>query len=323
MNKDFEIWQFAAERLRRKESVMLLVVAESSGSSPGRQGFKMIVAADKITGSIGGGVMEVRLVKQAELKIKNEKLKSNSEIVEQVHRKSSANSSGMICSGRQTVIFYRLDSTHLKIVREIIRTLKKQSSKILEISNFKFQISNSQAKDFDFKFERSGENEFLYREKLGFKNRLFIVGGGHCALALSEIMSKMDFYITLFDDRPNLNTLEKNEFVHAKQIIESYAQIDEFIPAGANHFVVVMTLGYKTDEIAIRRLLDVNFKYFGVLGSRAKMATLLSNLKKEGYAEERLNQIRTPIGLSINSRTPEEIAISIAAEIIAVKNVKG
>jgi len=323
VNKDFEIWQFAAERLRRKESVMLLVVAESSGSSPGRQGFKMIVAADKITGSIGGGVMEVRLVKQAELKIKNEKLKSNSEIVEQVHRKSSANSSGMICSGRQTVIFYRLDSTHLKIVREIIRTLKKQSSKILEISNFKFQISNSQAKDFDFKFERSGENEFLYREKLGFKNRLFIVGGGHCALALSEIMSKMDFYITLFDDRPNLNTLEKNEFVHAKQIIESYAQIDEFIPAGANHFVVVMTLGYKTDEIAIRRLLDVNFKYFGVLGSRAKMATLLSNLKKEGYAEERLNQIRTPIGLSINSRTPEEIAISIAAEIIAVKNVKG
>ncbi|MGI8884441.1 MAG: XdhC family protein, partial [Pyrinomonadaceae bacterium] len=107
MNKELEIWQFAAEKLKRNESVMMLVVAESSGSSPGRQGFKMAVAADEICGSIGGGVMEVRLAELA-------KGKSEFAIVEQVHRKSSANSSGMICSGRQTVIFYRLDSSHLK-----------------------------------------------------------------------------------------------------------------------------------------------------------------------------------------------------------------
>ena len=66
MNKELEIWCFAAERLKRNESVMLLVVAESSGSSPGRQGFKMIVARDEMCGSIGGGVMEVALVEQAQ-----------------------------------------------------------------------------------------------------------------------------------------------------------------------------------------------------------------------------------------------------------------
>ena len=81
-----------------------------------------------------------------------------------------------------------------------------------------------------------------------------------------------------------------------------------------------MTLGYKSDEIVIRSLFEKDFKYFGVLGSKAKMKTLLTSLAKQGFPAERLKQIRTPIGLPINSRTPEEIAISIAAEIISVKN---
>ena len=81
-----------------------------------------------------------------------------------------------------------------------------------------------------------------------------------------------------------------------------------------------MTLGYVSDAVVIRQLADRDFKYFGVLGSRAKMGTLMKELRSEGIEEQRLSRIRTPIGLPINSRTPEEIAISIAAEIIAVKN---
>jgi xanthine dehydrogenase accessory factor len=339
MRNELELWQFAAERLKRGQSVMLLVVAESAGSSPGRQGFKMIVAEDEMYGSIGGGVMEVSLVEQA--KVKSEKAKgknksairiSHSAIVEQVHRKTSPQSSGMICSGKQTVIFFALNRAHLETVRQIIDALKNHESKILQISSDKFRVAPLGAilqGDFtpkgvtlntNFRFQRKSENSFLFEEKLGYKNKLFIVGGGHCALALSELASKMDFHISLFDDRPNLNTLAKNEFVHAKHIIESYEEIDEHIPSGIYNFVVVMTLGYKSDETVVRRLLGKNFKYFGVLGSKAKMKTLLRNLEKEGFPKERLAQIHTPIGLPINSRSPEEIAISIAAEIIAVKN---
>ncbi len=136
-------------------------------------------------------------------------------------------------------------------------------------------------------------------------------------------MSKMDFYISLFDDREDLNTLAKNEFAHEKKIITSYEKIGNFIESGKNVYTVVMTLGYKFDEIVIRKLFDKEFKYFGVLGSRAKMKTLLKNLEKEGFDKEKLAKISTPIGLQINSRTPEEIAVSIAAEIIAVKNSNG
>ncbi len=318
MKKELEIWRFAAERLKRNESVMLLVVAESSGSSPGRQGFKMAVAEDEIYGSIGGGVMEVRLVEQAKVKRQKAKGKIDAGIIEQVHRGKSLNSSGMICSGKQTVIFFRLDSLHLKTVQKIIHALKTHQPKVLQITPNNFQLAENQLEAF--KFERKGENDFLFAEKLGYKNKLFIVGGGHCALALSELASKMDFYITLFDDRPNLNTVVKNKFIHEKITIESYEQIGNFILPGANHFVVVMTLGYKFDEIVIRKLIGRDFKYFGVLGSRAKMATLLGDLRKEGFDQKKLNQIRTPIGLQINSQTPEEIAVSIAAEIIAVKN---
>ncbi len=329
MKKDFELWQFIAEHLQRKKCVILLVVAESSGSSPGRQGFKMAVAEDELRGSIGGGVMETRLVEKAKLKIKRSKSKNKSEIqnpkseiIKQVHRKNAENSSGMICSGKQTVICKELSADDLEIVNEIISALKNQHEKTLRITNYRLQITDFQPRITNYEL-RITNHEFLYEEKLGFKNKLFIVGGGHCALALSELMAKMDFYISLFDDRPDLNTLAKNEFVHEKHIIESYDKIDEYISSGKNHFVVVMTIGFVYDEIVVRKLFDRNFKYFGVLGSQAKMKTLWRTLEKEGFDRTRLNKIHTPIGLPINSRTPEEIAVSIAAEIIAVKNSKG
>ena len=326
MNKKLEIWRFAAERLKRDESVMLLVVAESSGSSPGRQGFKMIVARDEMRGSIGGGVMEIGLVEQAKWKMENGKWKIKAEVIEQVHRKNSPDSSGMICSGKQTVIIFQLNLSHLQDVENIIHALENNQNCRIRISNFKFQIAEKPLEDGTqndgFKFQNSGENEFVYEENLGLKNKLFIIGGGHCALALSELMSKMDFYISLFDDREQLNTLAKNEFVHEKRIIESYEKIGEYTQSGDNVYVVVMTLGYKFDEIVIKQLIDKNFKYFGVLGSRAKMKFLLKTLANEGFDKENLARIHTPIGLPINSQTPTEIAVSIAAEIIKVKNSK-
>ncbi len=320
MNKELEIWQFAAERLKRDESVMLLVVAESSGSSPGRVGFKMIVAENELFGSIGGGVMEVRLVELAKGERRKAKGENKSAIIEQVHRTNSPHSSGMICSGKQTVIFFELNPAHTKTIQNTITSLETFQPKTLRISNSEIQIGDIQTEDFDFRFEQLNENEFLYKEKIDYKNKLYIIGGGHCALALSELISKMDFHISLFDDRADLNTLAKNEFVHHKQTIDSYENINGFIESGANVYVVVMTLGYKFDEIVIRTLFDKDFKYFGVLGSKAKMKTLLRNLEKEGFDAERLKKIHTPIGLPINSCTPEEIAVSIAAEIIAVKN---
>ena len=308
---------------------MLLVVAESSGSSPGRQGYKMAVSADgELCGSIGGGVMEVNLVEQSRAILSDEcrsphvkGITLDAGLSEQVHRKDSPNASGMICSGKQTVVSQLLSPENIEMVFTIIEALKNRRPDSLFISSTEFSTRPPQEGiPNSFHFKRIADDEFAYEEKLGFKNDLYIIGGGHCALALSELMSKMDFHISIYDDRPELNTIRKNDFAHDVKIIESYEPVREVIPSGWNVYVVVMTLGYRSDETVIRALIDKEFKYFGVLGSKAKMGTLMKELRAEGFDEAKLASIRTPIGLPINSRTPDEIAVSIAAEIIAIKN---
>lgn len=353
MNKELELLRFIETHLQQNQKVVLMVVVQSLGSSPGRPGFKMAVAEDGLLfGSIGGGVMEVNLVETAKefitLSDEEAKKRFGHPLVftkYQDHRKDRPNSSGMICSGKQRIVFVKIKPSELERISSFSISLAKSPKGIFEITDRGFWIITPKMEYFDdyhgvedWKgtkedfFEKywaaingrflftSTFNDWGYAEKLGFQNQLYIIGGGHCAFALSELMSKLDFYITVFDDRPNLNTLQKNSFANRVEIIESYEKIGGLIESDPNAYVVVMTLGYKFDEIVIRQLFDKKFKYLGVLGSKAKMRTLLKTLEKEGFDKTKLGQIHTPIGLPINSHTPEEIAVSIAAEIIAVKN---
>ncbi|MGB7202280.1 MAG: XdhC family protein [Pyrinomonadaceae bacterium] len=321
MSKDLELWHFIASRLKNDERVMLLVVADSHGSSPGRAGYKMAVVPDgELCGSIGGGVMEVQLVEQAKAILSEPGAVATGFLVEQVHQKNVPNSSGMICSGRQTVIRRQLTARDATVVCTIIAALESKKPASLTITQSNFTMGPPQGGTPSTDFEKLSETDFIYAEQIGPKNKLFIIGGGHCALALSEVMSLLGFHISIFDDRPDLNTLEKNRFANRITVIDSYETIGDHVPSGDESYVVVMTIGYKFDEMVMRNLFDKNFRYFGVLGSKAKMKTLLKALEKDGFNKDRLAKIRTPVGIAINSRTPEEIAVSIAAEIIAVKN---
>ncbi|MEP6700506.1 MAG: XdhC family protein [Bacteroidota bacterium] len=160
----------------------------------------------------------------------------------------------------------------------------------------------------------------MYKEKTGYKNKLFIIGGGHCSLALANLMRAMDFYISIYDERKDLKTMGENEAAHEKHFIGDYTELTNLIPSGPHHYVVIMTFGYRTDNIAIRSLMNKKFRYTGVLGSKKKMEKLFIDFRKDGISEIQLKQIHTPIGIPIKSQTPEEIAVSIAAEIISVKN---
>ena len=302
---------------------MLLVVAESSGSSPGRTGYKMAVGNNgDLYGSIGGGVMEVNLGEKSRAVLSEAGAIANRpfapHLIEQVHQKNAPNASGMICSGRQTIILVPFTSKDSQTVATIINALKTKAQANLSISHFGLEVTT----DAKTGFSKQSEAEFTYTVRLGLRHELYIVGGGHCSLALSELMSKLDFRITIFDDRPELNTIEKNRFADEIRIIENYEQVGDLVPSGAEAYVVVMTLGYASDEIAVRALLGHDLKYFGVLGSKAKMAILLRTLKREGAPKDVLSRIHTPIGLPINSHTPAEIAVSIAAEIISIKNAQ-
>ena len=326
MSREIELWNFVADRLKIGERVVLLVAAESHGSSPGRAGYKMAVTENgDLIGSIGGGVMEVRLVDEAREILSEPPAVAGgltTELIEQDHRKNSDHPSGMICSGLQTVLRRVITSNDLPFIELAADSLRQHrgAQLVLNQNSLMVQPPKGGTHSASISFARHSDTEFTYSEKLGPKNDLVIIGGGHCALALSEMMSRMDFSIRIFDDRPELNSLEKNQFADEITIIDGYEKVAEHVADGDSTYVVVMTLGYRTDEIVIRELLGREFKYFGVLGSRAKMATLLRELRDDGCPQEQLDAIRTPIGIQINSHTPEEIAVSIAAEIISVKN---
>ena len=130
----------------------------------------------------------------------------------------------------------------------------------------------------------------------------------------------MDFYITVFDEREKLYTVERNHYAHEKKIIKEYIELSQLIAPGNNNYVVIMTFGYRSDDIAIRALLNKDFKYFGILGSKNKIKKMFADYRKENIGEDILKKIHAPIGMQIKSETPEEIAISIAAEIIKIKN---
>lgn len=324
MDKELTIWTFIRDQLIKDQPVVVLIVAASIGSSPGRPGFKMAVNQDgDLCGSIGGGIMEVKLVELAISRLHQQVYIPL--IKRQIHNKTAPRyQSGMICSGEQTVILYCLKKEDLLHVIHLVELLTENQSARVHFSNCKqgpsFIVAPHAGPAPEFRYLHQEHHFFEMSFSSGYSNRLYIIGGGHCALALSEIMSKLAFQICLLDDRPGLSTIEKNHFVHDKQIIDNYEKIVDSIPAGADVYLVVMTLGYRTDEIVIRKLLQYDFKYLGLLGSKAKVKTLLESLEQNGYSRESLDRIHAPIGLAINSRTPEEIAISIAAQIIAVKN---
>ena len=139
-------------------------------------------------------------------------------------------------------------------------------------------------------------------------------------MAFSLLMGSMDFYIHLLDTRAGLNTMEQNKFVHEKICIDDYAGLKSIIPTGENIFVVVMTVGYRTDAISLKAVLGKDLAYLGILGSSTKIAKMLTDLQEEGVSKDSIDRVYAPIGIPIKSQTPEEIAVSIAAEIISVKN---
>ncbi|MEI8053504.1 MAG: XdhC family protein [Bacteroidota bacterium] len=315
-----KVWQFIEGKQAKSIRVILLYVLQSTGSSPGRQGFKMAVSADgDFYGTIGGGIMEHKFVELAKSKLQEQSVPS--EIFEQIHDKTSAkHQSGMICSGKQTLFIYEIQPTDKIVIESIIKSLQqnKNGTLTLVVNGISF---SEQSFEYKYQLELSeDEFSFVYKERTGFKNVLHIIGGGHCSLALSRLMQSMDFYIHVYEERAEINTLHANHFVQEKHVVNSYNDLNELIQGGEDVYVVIMTFGYRSDDMALKALIGKTFRYIGMLGSKAKIKKMFDEYRAEKINTALLEKIKAPIGLFIKSETTDEIAVSIAAEIISVKN---
>ena len=312
-------WQFIRKLLETGEPGVLLYVLESRGSSPGRQGFFMAISADgRLSGSIGGGIREHKLVELArEMLQQHEK---DAAVKKQIHDKSAArNQSGMICSGEQTVWLYPLSAKDRNAVAAIAAALEANKQGTLQLDPKGIYFKECLEKEATV-FAYHSDEKWSYKTTLGYSNDLTIIGGGHCSLALSRLMAGMDFYIRVYDDRAGLSTMTENDAAHEKIVVDSYTALASLVKPGPSHYVVIMTMGYRSDDQALRALSTHRFAYLGMLGSATKIERLREQYREEGISFGGMQRVHAPIGIQIKSQTPAEIAVSIAAEIISIKN---
>ena len=153
------------------------------------------------------------------------------------------------------------------------------------------------------------------------KPRLIILGGGHIALALTQMAKACEFYIIVFDDRPMFANQER--FPAADEVIcDDFSNLFERIGIRPADYVVIVTRGHKHDQECLEGVLKgAAPSYTGMIGSRRRIAIVMKQLAESGYPQERLNDVYSPIGLRIGAVTPAEISVSILSEIIQVKRV--
>lgn len=151
------------------------------------------------------------------------------------------------------------------------------------------------------------------------KPRLFICGAGHVAKELADIASFLDFRIYVMDSRNEFANEER--FPHAESIIcDSFDKLSAYLEKDS--YYAVVTPGHQDDYTCVKQILNSEYTYLGMIGSHKKITSTYERLQVEGITKEQLDTIHAPIGLSIGAVTPSEIAISILAQIIEIKNKK-
>jgi xanthine dehydrogenase accessory factor len=164
-------------------------------------------------------------------------------------------------------------------------------------------------------------------ERLEASPSLLVMGGGHVGLALARHGASLGFEVTVLDDREEYARGERYPAgVRAFRAGRDYAVAPEMLLPGRDLYVAIVTRCWETDLAALRPWVASgapNAKYLGLIGSRRKVQGVFDRLRREGIPEERLRSVRAPIGLEIGAITPEEIAVSILAELTAVRRAAG
>jgi xanthine dehydrogenase accessory factor len=164
-----------------------------------------------------------------------------------------------------------------------------------------------------------GGVEEILVEPLASGVPLIIFGGGHCGIALSQLAAQTGFAVTVYDCREEWASAEKHPHA-ARLLCAPYEGVENRVALTAQTYVVIMTHGHQHDASVLRQVVGADWKYLGMMGSGKKVGAVLEGLRVSGVDPARIGRVSSPIGVAIGSHTPEEIAVSIVAQMIAVRN---
>ncbi len=318
---DLSLFEKIRQLLNDQKQVTLVTVIETHGHAPGKTGFKMVVSEESSFGTIGGGAIEHEAIG-----ISREMMSTHRRdplIIRRIHRPNSGkNSSGMICGGSQILGFHFFGPRDIFLLFPV--TERKESDDIFELllGSFGFSLRPT-PKDYSSFFPRSmltlySPREWLYREMMHQKDTAYIFGGGHVGQALTPILQSIGFQVTIIDPRKEILLQNKDS---AERVIQSsFPEGVQYVEESPSSYAFIMTPGHLSDEETLRALLSKKLPYIGMVASKRKSAEILARLKKAGFTAEQIEKVHSPVGIPIKSRSPAEIAISIVAEIIQLRN---
>ncbi len=320
------VWEAVLKSLEEERPCTLLVTAEILGSGPGAPGSVMAITQDSTAGTVGGGLLEANLIKTARegmtgglleaRTFRHVHTESGGAIEEETGEIAGTRPSGMVCSGSQTTIILPVKAGMLQVVRRITETLKAGQSGMLEITPEGLRLFDK-ATGTEHSFSLN-DGSWRYRGPVGTVDTVFIIGGGHVGMALARLLPGLSFKPVIIDSRD----------IHDRGIRKPPCQWIQcpfnrahlHVMEGPHSWAVVMTPEHESDGTVLRNLASLDLRYVGMMASRSKRALVYSLLEERGVSRNFLDSVHCPIGLAIGSRTPDEIAVSVAAELIGVRS---
>ena len=296
------------EMEKRHDTVLCTIIADS-GSTPRGKGAQMLVGeTGLLSGTIGGGAVEGGAIALGQTLLRERR----SAVHEYKLRHNDGEDIGMVCGGDVTV--------HLQFIAAGDPVWKELAGSVLHRIALRQPGALVLALDGGAPALRDApETDSAHVSlPLPIGERAILFGAGHCSLALCPLLTTVGFRVTVVDDRPELVTKER--FPTADAVICcDLERVTETVSIGEEDYVVVMTNGHSHDFAVQEQVLRGKYAYIGVIGSRAKTASVNARLREAGISEAAIASVHTPIGTAIKAVTPEEIAVSIAGEMICVR----
>lgn len=341
-----EIFHEVDQILSRDEPFALATVVRTRGSTPQKPGSKLLVRQDgTFIGTLGGGCVEADAFTAAKIAMEE---KAAPEVHNFTLSDELARQDGLVCGGSMEILIDRpqedpLFNQYTQKINEAYqggqpialavltkpgRTGARVGSKLLirqdgstlgTLGDPNLDLAALEPASEMMDFGRSGfitgpEKSEMFVEAFTRPPTIVIAGAGHIALSIYRLARFLNYQVIIVDDRPEFANQQRFPEAH-EIVLKDFAEGIRDLNITPNTFIIVATRGHKWDDIALLEAARTSARYVGLLGSKRKAILIYRRLYEEGIPHERIQEIRSPVGLNFGGRTIEEIALSIMSEI--------
>jgi xanthine dehydrogenase accessory factor len=315
------------ELIEHGENFVLATVVESTGSTPRSSGAKMAVRRDgSIIGTVGGGLAEAMACKDGLAMVDAGNGAVKLSFVDMTQELAA--DSDMICGGGLSMLletvkpdgacaaaYVELDGLMRRGVRSVLCTRYEETDTLCAVNHSVLKQSG----DDTLLFEKHSMDMRLVEPFIPPAS-LYVFGAGHVSLFTARVGSMIGFRTVVLDDREDFANAVRFPEADEVVVLSSFTGCCDALDIDENAFVIIVTRGHMHDRNVLAEVLRTNARYVGMIGSKKKRDKIYDSLLASGFLQTDIDRCHCPIGVSIGGQTPEEISVSIAAELIQVRS---